>query len=99
MPDKPTLTTRNAPPTRDVLNGQIIGQAPPLSQATVADALDRIAGHLDEVIRQTGLPLTLALAPYTPQVPGYPMTLRRGTQSATARNLADENFYHAQGYN
>lgn len=98
----PTTTTKDRPPQRDVLNAQIASAADAGNQIKVAEKLQRISGYLDDVIALTGLPLTLALAPYTPQVPAYPFTLRRvtGNRVETARvtDLDTENFYRAQGY-
>lgn len=101
MPAPTTITTAKPPP-RDVLHAQIASAAEGPNQIKAAEKLQRISGYLDDVIALTGLPLTLAIAPYTPQVLAYPLTLRRvtngRTETARVTDLDTENFYRAQGY-
>jgi hypothetical protein len=90
--------TTAPPPARADLHNQIVSNAPPLQAADVSFALMRAYEQIDLASAITGLKLTLAVAAYTPQAPAYPLTLRKGTLSASAANLAAEVALKAQGY-
>jgi hypothetical protein len=99
-PNKQTVASNTTapPPARVDLHNQIVSNAPPAQAADVAFELARLSEHMDVVTRITGLKLTLAVAANTPEIPTYPLTLRKGTLSASAANLAQEVALKAQGY-